>query len=289
MYYDFAPYVPVAIKLENARKFARKKLNDKVKPIILANKKISVTFWGKAWCTNLENYAELLNRLERGRTYVRNGSVVHLEINKGDVLAYVAGSETYTVEIKIDQLKQKDWKNVQKKCAGKIESAIELLQGRLSDNVLSIITDPKSGLFPSEKELHFNCSCPDGFGGWLCKHVAAVLYGIGSRLDKEPELFFILRGVDHLELIDTNVKIKTGKKDKETLDESTLSDIFGIELSDTLNEKPKKTAKKVAKKIVKKVEKKIPKKKTSKKTTKKVTPKKTTKKIIKKNTKKTKK
>ncbi|MDR1053079.1 MAG: hypothetical protein LBL39_02795 [Planctomycetaceae bacterium] len=281
MYYDFAPYVSVATKLANARKFAERELGKNAQPIVLENKKISVTFWGKAWCDNLENYAEEFNRLDRGKTYVRNGSVVHLAISKGEVLAYVAGSETYTVELKIDQLKPTKWKNVKKKCAGKIGSAIELLQGKLSANVLSIITDKKSGLFPLEKELHFNCTCPDSYGIWVCKHIAAVLYGIGSRLDKEPELLFVLRGVDHLELIDTNVKIKTGKKDKETLDESTLTEIFGVELSNTLNEKPKKTTKKVVKKTVKKITKKTIKKNPTKKITKKNT-KKTTKRTKKK-------
>ena len=269
--YGFHPYVSVGQKLANAKKFVAQKLKDKANPITIEGKKITQTFWGDAWCKNLETYSDFENRMPRGRTYVRNGSVVHLEIDKGVVKSYVAGSDTYEVVVKIKPLKPERWKAIKKKCSGEIGSVVELLQGKLSKHVLGIVTDKKEGLFPSPEEIDLDCSCPD----WatMCKHVAATLYGVGVLLDKSPELFFKLRGVDHLELIDSSVSIATGKKDSETLDEGALEDIFGVELSDSLEPKAKASGKGREKAAVKKVAKttlsKTAAKKTAKKTVKK--------------------
>ena len=278
-YYGWGPYVPVAQKRANAVKYVNKKLGGKANPITIEGKKIAKTFWGIAWCDNLESYSDFENRMPRGRTYIRNGSVVHLEIDKGVVRSYVAGSDTYQIEVKIDPLKPAAWERLKKKCAGEIASVVELLRGKLSKNVLAIVTDKKEGLFPSPKEITLDCSCPD----WatMCKHVAATLYGVGALLDKQPELFFKLRGVDHLELIDTSIAIPSGKADSETLDTESLEGIFGVELATSLENKPvpvkKKAAKKASKKAVKKTA-----KKSSKKAVKKQAPKKTLKKPVKK-------
>ena len=222
--------------------------------------------------------------MPRGRTYIRNGSVVHLEIDKGIVKSYVAGSDTYEVVVKIKPLKPECWKAIKKKCSGEIGSVVELLQGKLSKHVLGIVTNKKDGLFPSPEEIDFDCSCPDWAA--MCKHIAATLYGVGVLLDKSPELFFKLRGVDHLELIDTSVAIAAGKKDTETLDEGALEDIFGVELADSLEPKAKRkkksAAKKITEKVTKKTVKKAVKKATSKPGVKKSAAKKTVKKAAKK-------
>ena len=267
-YYGWAPYVPVAQKLANAKRFVAQKLKGKANPVTPEGRKITKTFWGDAWCENLETYSDFENRMPRGRTYIRNGSVVHLEIDKGVIKSYVAGSDTYQIVVKIDPLAPERWKVVKKKCSGEIGSVVELLQGKLSKHVLGIVTDKKEGLFPSPKEIKLDCSCPD----WatMCKHVAATLYGVGVLLDRSPELFFKLRGVDHLELIDSSVSIATGKKDSETLDEGSLEDIFGVELADSLEPKAKGKKKAATKKPVKKATKKAT-KKAAKKATKKVT------------------
>jgi len=279
-YYGWAPYVPVAQKLANAKAFVAKELKGKANPIAIEGRKITKTFWGDAWCENLETYSDFENRMPRGRAYIRNGSVVHLEIDKGVVKSYVAGSETYEIVVKIDPLKPERWRAIKKKCSGEIGSVVELLQGKLSKHVLGIVTDKKEGLFPSPKEIKLDCSCPD----WaeMCKHVAATLYGVGVLLDKSPELFFKLRGVDHLELIDSSVSIATGKKDSGTLDEGTLEDIFGVELAESLELKPKPKKKAAVKKVTKKSVKKV-----VTKATKKTTSRKTVKKTTKKNAKKT--
>src|SRR5207245_7766421 len=175
-----------------------KKSRALVSPVILEGRTITRTFWGKAWCDNLEASSDFANRLPRGRTYVRNGSVVDLQIAQGKVMARVAGSELYKIEIKIKPLAPKLWKSIQTECAGKIDSLMELLQGRLSAGVMEIVTRPERGLFPTPREIDLDCSCPD----WadLCKHVAASLYGVGARLDQKPELLFLLRGVDAADL-----------------------------------------------------------------------------------------
>lgn len=229
------PYVPVATrKAKAAREMERlKKKGAEVQPVKLTGRKIASTFWGEAWCEHLESFSDYANRLPRGRTYVRNGSVCHLAIAKGKIQAKVSGSELYDVKIEIKTLPPAKWKSLKARCAGQVGSLLELLQGKLSDRVMAIVTDRDEGLFPSPKEIHLSCSCPD----WatMCKHVAAVLYGVGSRLDTKPELLFELRGVDHQELISkaaAKAVVSKGSRTKgRTLDEASLGDVFGIDLA----------------------------------------------------------
>src|ERR1700674_42888 len=200
-YYGFRPYVPVAKRraiaareLEKLRKKGRKIL-----PVVLEGRSIARTFWGKAWCENLERYSDFENRLPRGRSYVRNGSVIDLQIAPGEVKALVSGSDIYTVSVRVSPVSRARWKSICTDCAGAIDSLVELLQGRFSKGVMERICRQNVGLFPSPKEIALSCSCPD----WadMCKHVAAVLYGIGARFDRQPELLFRLHDVDHAELI----------------------------------------------------------------------------------------
>ncbi len=200
-WYRFRPYIPVAVRRRQAEQTARKLAakGRSLAPVILEGSAISRTFWGKAWCDNLESYSDYENRLPRGRTYVRNGSVIDLQLGSGSIEALVQGSELYKVAIGIGALAPKRWKQFTLVCSGKITNLLDLLQGRLSKDILAGITAQGSGLFPSPKEIKLSCSCPD----WadMCKHVAAVLYGVGSRLDESPELFFTLRAVAMEDLI----------------------------------------------------------------------------------------
>ena len=236
-YGEWRPYVPVAKRRANAAREI-KKLRGKgmeIEPIeIRQGRKIAHTFWGEAWCKHLERFSDFANRLPRGRTYVRNGSVCHLAIKKGKIEAIVSGSELYKVDIHITPLSSAKWKNVRKQCTGHIGSILELLQGQLSRQVMEIVTDPANGLFPEPGDIKLHCNCPD----WadMCKHVAAVLYGIGARLDKNPELLFLLRKVDHQQLISAGLDIQTattGEGKQRRLANQNLSKLFGIELEDT--------------------------------------------------------
>lgn len=204
-----------------------------IQPVRIEGRQIARTFWGRGWCDHLEKFSDYENRLPRGRTYVRNGSVCHLDVLKGLIVAKVSGSEIYDVRIEIQPLPKPKWKRVKQECTGQIGSLIELLQGKLSDQVMAVVTDRDRGLFPLPKEISLSCSCPD----WatMCKHVAAVMYGVGARLDERPELLFLLRGVDHAELVSEEtakaVVTKARKTGRRTLDESKLSEVFGIDLA----------------------------------------------------------
>lgn len=235
-WYDWRPYVPVGVRRARAVKKLEKlrKKGIDITPVAIAGRQIAKTFWGEAWCAHLEAFSDYANRLPRGRTYVRNGSVCHLAIGKGSVDAMVSGSRLYTVKITIHTLPREKWMAVKTRCAGQIGSLLELLEGRLSKSVMSVVTDRTKGLFPLPKEIRLECSCPD----WavMCKHVAAVLYGVGARLDEHPELLFLLRGVDHDELIDAEVGVAAAagktKSSRRRIAEDALADVFGIEMSD---------------------------------------------------------
>ena len=211
----------------------RRRKGHAVSPVTIEGRAIVKTFWGKSWCDNLERYSDFANRLPRGRTYVRNGSVIDLQISSGEIKALVSGSEIYEVAVKVAPVTKARWRSICKDCAGAIDSLIELLQGRLSTGVMERICLRNTGLFPSPKEIKLSCSCPD----WaeMCKHVAAVLYGIGARLDQQPELLFRLHGVDEKELIAhagaAFPLAKKGPAAAKVLGGEDLSELFGLDMA----------------------------------------------------------
>ena len=232
-WHSFRPYVTAAERRAKAAKQAAKLFikGQKLSPVQIKGRDIARTFWGKAWCSHLESFSDYENRLPRGRTYVRNGSVIDLQIAPGKITAKVMGSSLYEITFSIAPLDESRWQAIKAECAGKIDSLVELLQGRLSSAVLRIITDRDKGLFPKPSEIEKTCSCPD----WadLCKHLAAVLYGVGSRLDQEPELLFVLRGVDHLELIGSATETGAiAQAGEGSLADSDIAGVFGIEIAE---------------------------------------------------------
>ena len=232
-YDEWAPYVSVAERKEMAANHVKsmKKKGKTLNPVVIEGKIITKTFWGKAWCKNLETYSDYESRLPRGRTYVRNGSVIDLNITIGQVQAEVMGSSLYKVVIQVKPIPESKWKALIKTCAGKIESLIELLQGKFSKAVMGIITEENSGLFPSPKEISMRCSCPDS--ARMCKHIAAVLYGVGASLDLKPEGLFALRHVDHVDLIasaSTSETLMQNQVSENMLQDDELSALFGIEM-----------------------------------------------------------
>ena len=232
--YGWAPYVSVAERRAKALKKTQKlrKKGMDIKPVQIEGRTIAKTFWGKGWCKHIESFSDYENRLPRGRTYVRNGSVCHLDITEGQISALVSGNQLYTVTITVKPLPKKKWQALKTRCAGQIGSLIELLEGKLSKNVMTVVTDPTEGLFPLSREIGLQCSCPDWAS--MCKHVAAVLYGVGARLDEEPELIFLLRGVDREELISAEADIvdtRGQKSGRRRLTDDSLSDVFGIDVA----------------------------------------------------------
>jgi uncharacterized Zn finger protein len=236
-YGGWAPYVPVAarrLKAEREMEKLRKK-GAVVSPVKIEGRQIAKTFWGKAWCDNLESYLDYENRLPRGRTYVRNGSVVDLHIAPREITAMVSGSEIYKVKVSIGDVAKAHWKALCANCAGGIESLVELLQGRFSKGVMERICHQDTGLFPRPSEIRFTCSCPDYAS--MCKHVAAVLYGIGARLDQRPELLFRLRAVDETEMLsDLGTALpdtRTGRDARKTLAGDDLAALFGLDMAES--------------------------------------------------------
>ena len=235
-FYGWTPYVPVAERRAKAQKqlekMKKKGLN--VQPVLLSGRKIADSFWGKGWCDHMESFSDYANRLPRGRTYVRNGSVCHLEIRSGHIKAIVSGSSLYNVSITITPLVKKKWDAVRSACSGRIGSLIDLLRGRLDQGVMEVVAHRKDGLFPLPGEMKFDCDCPDWAG--MCKHVAAVLYGVGARLDHSPEMLFLLRGVNHEELVDVSAAVTDAAKagtSRRRIAAAGIADVFGIDMAET--------------------------------------------------------
>lgn len=236
-HYDDRRETKARVLLDIAR---RKKAGEEFQALTLSTSghKIATTFWGKAWCNQLATYRDYENRLPRGRSYLRQGHVYNLAIEPGLVSAIVAGSSLYEVQVRIESLLKPDWSRLKEDCVGQVGSLLDLLGGKLGDGVLRTITDPTRGLFPKSKEMRFSCTCPD----WadMCKHVAAVLYGVGAKLDAAPDLFFVLRSVDPSELLSGTAKETLGAMESAdaALVGEDLSALFGIELAPAKQTEP---------------------------------------------------
>jgi uncharacterized Zn finger protein len=233
MYFRWKPYIPAAARRQAAERTVAKMVRKghALSPVAASRGAIAKSFWGKAWCQNLERYSDYSNRLPRGRTYLRNGSVIDLTIGPGEVTAQVMGSSLYRITVSISEVAGAHWQSIARDCAHSIDTLVELLQGQLSNSVMERITRPGTGLFPSPTEISFSCSCPDSAA--MCKHVAATLYGIGARLDSAPELLFGLRKVDAKELIaragEGGTPVQKLPGAGRILDSSKLADVFGID------------------------------------------------------------
>lgn len=238
-YFGWKPYVPVADRKRQAasRLTDLKKKGRSVAPVAIEGRKIAKSFWGASWCDNLERYSDYATRLPRGRSYVRNGFVVDLQISKGQVAAMVSGSDLYKVKIAVAPVVANRWKAICRDCSGTIDSLVELLQGRLAKGVMDRVCREGDGLFPAPSEIKLSCSCPD----WadMCKHVAAALYGVGARLDETPELLFVLRGVDESELLagagQDLARSKSAPETAKVLDDRDVAALFGLEMVDDTN------------------------------------------------------
>jgi uncharacterized Zn finger protein len=237
-FFPWGDYVSVAERRRKAEAkiAALRKKGRSIAPVKIDGRKIATTFWGQSWCANLERYSDYASRLPRGRSYVRNGLVIDLQIAKGKVTAMVSGSDLYDVEITIAPVTAKRWKNICRECSGTIDSLVELLQGRLAKGVMDRVCREGDGLFPQPSEIRLSCSCPD----WadMCKHVAGALYGIGARLDTEPRLLFELRGVDESELVagaDQGAgRLNSTPTNAKVLADADVAALFGLEMTETV-------------------------------------------------------
>jgi len=238
-YRGYPRYVSVAEKKEKAEKKLHqlKKKRPDIAPVIIKGNALARTWWGKSWNRNLERYADYSNRIGRGKSYVRHGTVLDLQIEGGQVTALVQGSRAkpYEIVIRIQPINKSNWNTIKKQCQGELRSLPDLLAGKFPKELGEIFLAEGKGLFPTPQEIAFDCSCPDWAS--MCKHVAATLYGIGARLDEDPLLFFKLRQADTEELVARAVQGKTDElltkaknKSAKVIDDADLSGIFGIDL-----------------------------------------------------------
>jgi uncharacterized Zn finger protein len=235
-YYRFwAPYKPVAQRRSEGLAAAKRKLKkgESLSPVTIKTREIAKTFWGIGWCSHFERMGDFANRLPRGRTYARNGSIVDLRISQGSIQAQVCGSSLYQIKIEISKLSPARWKEICRECSASVGSLIDLMQGKLSHDVIQKLTDPVNGMFPKSREIKTSCSCPDSAS--LCKHLAAVFYAVGNRFDQSPELIFELRGVDQSQLVSESlgadrVSESIGLNAASSLEITDLEDLFGIEI-----------------------------------------------------------
>jgi len=244
-FYGWAPRKSVTQRRNDAARLIREaaRRGRPMSPVTVEGRKITTTFWGNAWCANLERYRDFAYRLDRGRSYVRSGSVIDLAITAGRVKAKVSGSELYDVDIEIDAVAPTAWRAIQRDCAGNIGSLVELLAGRLSESVMARLCAERTGLFPAPAAIEFSCSCPDYAS--MCKHVAAAMYGVGARFDREPALLFTLRKVSADELLasavdDLPAARRKARSSRVLSSDTGLEALFGIELAKTPKPKPRK-------------------------------------------------
>jgi uncharacterized Zn finger protein len=204
-------------------------------PVSAQGRNLASTWWGKAWNSNLESYSDYSNRIPRGRSYLRQGAVIDLHIEGGEVSALVQGRKRapYRVSIRIDTLEEKRWKRISEKCGRRVENLEALVSGSFPADLSELFSQKGEGLFPAPDEIAFSCSCPDW--AYMCKHVAASLYGIGARLDSDPLLFFKLRGIDVSELlaesIDRKVEEVLGNSDvgsSRMISDDEAAALFGV-------------------------------------------------------------
>jgi len=231
---SFSKYVRKA-----GKKLAQVGEKQRLRPVIIEGSVIARTWWGKAWNENLEFYAEYSNLIGRGRSHVRSGAILGLQVSAGEVKALVRGARAkpYAVTITIKKLNKNTWNQLTSACEGNLLSLEELLAGKFPKVVEDAFMQRKTGLFPSPKEIEFACSCPDWAS--MCGHIAATLYGIGARLDEDPTLFFTLRGVDAAGLIRRAVSSKAedllpkaSKKSSRPIEGADLSAACGVDLAD---------------------------------------------------------
>lgn len=236
-YGEFPSYTSVGERKARMAKKLKKlqKKHPDLNPIIIEGRAIAKTWWGKAWNENLEIYADYSNRLGRGRSYIRTGAVFDLQIETGVVNALVQGSwpKPYEVTIEIAALAEEQLEAISKLCHEQVKDLEELIQGKFPKELEKVFTLRDKGLFPANSEIKFACTCPDWAS--MCKHVVAVLYGIGARFDQDPTLFFKLRNIDFGRLLSKTIEQKmqsmlknADKPSDRILSDESIAELFDI-------------------------------------------------------------
>lgn len=232
----YGEYVSVEERKEKARKIIVKlSKKQEIEPLEYNSNKKDKVWWAEMWENNMKEYADMQNRISRGRSYVKNGFVIDMKIKEGMIEALVMGSKSkpYNVDIRINKLSKINENKLIELTKGQITNLESFLNADFPKELEKALVDKEYGLFPTSKEIHFDCSCPDGAD--MCKHVAAVLFGISSKLTQNPLLFFTLRGIDVDKLIKSTMDEKlddmlknASKKSTKTVSKKATADLFDI-------------------------------------------------------------
>ncbi|QHT66126.1 helicase SNF2 [Rhodocytophaga rosea] len=161
------------------------------------------TWWGKQWLNAFSNI-DFSNRLPRGRSYARNGSVKSMEIDKQIIAAKVQGSQRtpYKIKISVKQFSAADKKTILEAITRNPAFLAKLLSRELPNELKDELSRRHIDLFPrSWRDMDATCSCPD----WAvpCKHIAAIIYLFANEIDKNPFVLFTLHGMNLLAEIET--------------------------------------------------------------------------------------
>lgn len=191
-------------------------------PVVSRSRKLATSFWGSAWMRRLSVCEAGGLCLAPGRTLLRHGCVLDVRVTPGRAEALVSADELYEVELRLSPPEEEQVEHLATLCAGKIDTLLSLLEGRVDEALLQQLCDPENGLLPDARDWHISCSCPD----WAepCPHAAAVMYALGVLLDSQPELLFTLRSIDPA------VLIRRPQQATACFDAASLSATFGIDL-----------------------------------------------------------
>lgn len=192
-------------------------------PVGASSRKLAEHFWGSAWMRHLALCEAGGLCLSPGRTLLRHGCVLDLEIAPCSIRALVSAQELYEVALTLEPLDEEKRLALRTACAGNVGSLVALLEGQANDDLLHTLCDPENGLLPAPEDWHMSCTCPD----WAepCPHAAAAIYAAGVLIDRDPSLLFVLRALDPSALIappavDTDA----------FLDPADLGQTFGIDI-----------------------------------------------------------
>ncbi len=192
--------------------------------------RFGLTWWGQRWIGALEALGRTYtNRLPRGRTYARNGSVTDLNVAPGRVTARVAGRRPtpYRVSLRIPVFTDAQWTAATKALARQLRHAAALLDGRMPEDIDETLDAVGLSLFPGARELTTKCSCPDVANP--CKHVAAVHYTLAQTFDADPFLLPTLRGRDRAALLAGLRAARTGESATPSDDDPSVDE--GIQIA----------------------------------------------------------
>lgn len=201
-----------------------KSAGEEVRPVVGTTRKLAAHFWGSAWMKHLALCESGGWSLSAGRTLLRHGCVLDLQLEAGLIRARVMEERLHDVEIALDPLDGERLEELRTICSGKIDSLVPLLEGTLDDALLATLCNAETGLLPEPGAWHMSCTCPD----WSepCPHAAAAIYAAGILIDAEPSLLFRLRQVSPEDLLQSPAE----KAAESDFDLEQLARTFRIEL-----------------------------------------------------------